>query len=34
MSRDDIFAAADVTLDAEVLAKIDVVSAEHLYPMG
>jgi len=31
---DDILAAADVTLDAEVLKKIDAVSKELLYPMG
>jgi len=31
---DDILAAADLTLDAEVLGKIDVVSKEILYPMG
>jgi aryl-alcohol dehydrogenase-like predicted oxidoreductase len=31
---DDILAAADLTLDAEVLGKIDVVSEEILYPMG
>jgi len=31
---DDILAAADLTLDAEVLRKIDVVSKEILYPMG
>jgi aryl-alcohol dehydrogenase-like predicted oxidoreductase len=31
---DDIFAAADVTLDDDVLKKIDVVSKEFLYPMG
>ena len=30
----DILAAADVTLDAEVLKKIDAVSKEILYPMG
>lgn len=30
----DIFAAADVTLDKEVLAKINAVSKEILYPMG
>ena len=30
----DIIAAADVTLDAEVLKKIDAVSKEILYPMG
>ena len=31
---DDILAAADLTLDAEVLAKIDAVSKDILYPMG
>ena len=31
---DDILAAADLTLDAEVLSKIDAVSKEFLYPMG
>ena len=31
---DPILAAADVTLDAEVLAKIDAVSRDILYPMG
>jgi len=31
---DDIFAAADLTLDSEVLAKIDEVSQEIRYPMG
>jgi len=31
---DDILAAADLTLDAEVMRKIDVVSKEILYPMG
>jgi aryl-alcohol dehydrogenase-like predicted oxidoreductase len=31
---DDILAAADLTLDADVLRKIDVVSKEILYPMG
>jgi len=31
---DDIFAAAEATLSAEVLAKIDEVSKEILYPMG
>jgi aryl-alcohol dehydrogenase-like predicted oxidoreductase len=31
---DDILAAADVTLDADVLKKIDAVSKEFLYPMG
>lgn len=30
----DIFAAAEVTLDTDVLAKIDAVSKEILYPMG
>ena len=30
----DILAAADLTLDAEVLKKIDAVSKEILYPMG
>ena len=30
----DIFAAADVTLSAEVLSKIDAISKEFLYPMG
>ena len=30
----DIFAAADVTVDKEVLAKINAVSKEILYPMG
>jgi aryl-alcohol dehydrogenase-like predicted oxidoreductase len=30
----DIFAAADVTLSAEVLAKIDAISKEIMYPMG
>ena len=30
----DIFAAADVTLDAEVLKKVDAVSKEIRYPMG
>ncbi|WP_310538859.1 aldo/keto reductase [Phenylobacterium sp.] len=30
----DIFAAADVTLSAEVLSKIDAISKEILYPMG
>jgi aryl-alcohol dehydrogenase-like predicted oxidoreductase len=30
----DIPAAADLTLDAEVMRKIDVVSKEILYPMG
>ena len=30
----DIFAAADVTLDKEVLAKINAVSKDILYPMG
>lgn len=31
---DEIIAAADVTLAADVLAKIDAVSKEFLYPMG
>jgi aryl-alcohol dehydrogenase-like predicted oxidoreductase len=31
---DDILAAADLTLDADILAKIDAVSKEILYPMG
>ncbi len=31
---DDILAAADVVLDAETLKRIDLVSREHLYPMG
>jgi aryl-alcohol dehydrogenase-like predicted oxidoreductase len=31
---DDILAAADLTLDAEVMRKIDAVSKEILYPMG
>jgi aryl-alcohol dehydrogenase-like predicted oxidoreductase len=31
---DDILAAADLTLEAEVLTKIDVVSKQTLYPMG
>ncbi|UFZ02764.1 aldo/keto reductase [Bradyrhizobium ontarionense] len=31
---DDILAAADLTLDADVLTKIDAVSKEILYPMG
>ena len=31
---DDIFSAADVTLDREVLDLIDAVSRTHLYPMG
>lgn len=31
---DPILAAADVTLDAEVMAKIDAVSKDILYPMG
>ena len=31
---DDILAAADLTLDAEILRKIDFVSKEILYPMG
>ena len=31
---DDILAAADLTLDAETLRKIDAVSKEILYPMG
>jgi aryl-alcohol dehydrogenase-like predicted oxidoreductase len=31
---DDIFAAAEVTLSAEVLKKIDAVSKDILYPMG
>jgi aryl-alcohol dehydrogenase-like predicted oxidoreductase len=31
---DPILAAADVTLDAEVLARIDAVSRDILYPMG
>ncbi len=30
----DLLAAADVTLDAETLARIDLVSKEILYPMG
>ncbi|MBP8247697.1 MAG: aldo/keto reductase [Phenylobacterium sp.] len=30
----DIFAAADMTLSAEVLSKIDAVSKEIMYPMG
>ena len=30
----EIFAAADLVLDKETLAKIDAVSREHLYPMG
>ena len=30
----DIFAAADVTLSAETLAKIDAISKEIMYPMG
>jgi aryl-alcohol dehydrogenase-like predicted oxidoreductase len=30
----DIFAAAEVTLDAEVLKKIDAVTKEIRYPMG
>ena len=31
---DDILAAADLTLDAEVMKKIDAVTKEILYPMG
>ena len=31
---DDILAAADLTLSAEVLAQVDAVSREHMYPMG
>jgi aryl-alcohol dehydrogenase-like predicted oxidoreductase len=31
---DEIFAAADMTLDAEVMKKIDAVSKEIMYPMG
>ena len=31
---DDIFAAADVTLSDETLAKIDEVSKQYMYPMG
>jgi aryl-alcohol dehydrogenase-like predicted oxidoreductase len=31
---DDILAAADLTLPAEVLAEIDKVSREYMYPMG
>jgi aryl-alcohol dehydrogenase-like predicted oxidoreductase len=31
---DDILAAADLTLDADILGKIDAVSKEILYPMG
>ncbi len=31
---DDIFAAADLTLDAAVMKKIDAVTKEILYPMG
>jgi aryl-alcohol dehydrogenase-like predicted oxidoreductase len=31
---DDILAAADVTLDADTLARIDAVSREIRYPMG
>ncbi|MGJ4927435.1 aldo/keto reductase [Bradyrhizobium sp. HKCCYLS2038] len=31
---DDILAAADLTLDADILTKIDAVSKEILYPMG
>ena len=31
---DDILAAADLTLDAEVLRKIDAVSKDIMYPMG
>ncbi|HRD29265.1 MAG TPA: aldo/keto reductase [Caulobacter sp.] len=31
---DDIFAAADLVLDAEVMKKIDAVSRDILYPMG
>jgi aryl-alcohol dehydrogenase-like predicted oxidoreductase len=30
----DIFAAADLTLDAEVMKKVDAVTKEILYPMG
>ena len=30
----DIFAAAELVLDKDVLAKIDAVSKEYLYPMG
>jgi aryl-alcohol dehydrogenase-like predicted oxidoreductase len=30
----EIFAAADVTLDKETLAKINAVSKEIMYPMG
>ena len=30
----DILSAADVTLGADVLAKIDAVTKEILYPMG
>ena len=31
---DDLFAAAEVTLDDSTLAAIDVVSQEFMYPMG
>ena len=31
---DDIFAAADLTLDADTLKAIDAVTKEILYPMG
>ena len=31
---DDIFAAADLTLSAEVMKQIDAVTKEILYPMG
>ena len=31
---DEIFAAADLTLDADVMKKIDAVSKEIMYPMG
>ena len=31
---DEIFAAADLTLEADTMKKIDAVSKEILYPMG
>ena len=31
---DDILAAGDLTLDADVMKKIDAVTKEILYPMG
>ena len=31
---DEIFAAIDMTLDDDVMKKIDAVSKEILYPMG